>query len=105
MGKKLDLLVDELERYKIAVAGIQEIKQLGLNAWTAAKRYMLLHSGRPFLDVVTGRTSRGEGVSIVLNKKLLLLGGQLVHEEWRAVISRLVVARLKWTHKFWRRPK
>jgi len=80
VDRKLDLLVGELECYGIAVAGIKETKWFGSDVWPAAKGYMLLHSVRPTPDVVTGRISRGEGVSIVLNKKrrLLLLGGQLV---------------------------
>ena len=104
MNRKLDLLVDELERYGIAVAGIQEAKWFGSDVWPAAKGYMLLYSGRPTPDVLTGRISRGEGVGIVLNKKATAAwraGG----EEWRAVSSRLVMARLKWKNESRRRSK
>ena len=60
MDRKLDLLVGELERYGIAVAGNQESKCFRSDVWPAAKGYMLLHSGRPTPDAVTGRISRGK---------------------------------------------
>jgi len=37
VDRKLDFLVDELARYGIAVAGIQEIKWFWLDVWSAAK--------------------------------------------------------------------
>ena len=81
------------------MAGIQET---GLDVWPAAKRYTLLHSGRPTPDVVTGRNSRGVG--IVMNKKATAAWRE-ADEEWRAVSSRLVMARLTWTHKSRQRSK
>ena len=77
---------------------------VGSDVWPAAKGYMLLHSGRPTSDVVTGRISRGEGVGTVLNKKATA-AWRAAGEEWRAVSSRLVMAQLKWTHKSRQRSK
>jgi len=98
VDRKLDLLVGELERYGIAVAGNQETKWFGSDVWPAAKGYMLLHSCRPTPDAVTGGISRGESVGIVLNKKATA-AWRAAGEEWRAVSSRLVMAQLKWTCK------
>ena len=69
VDRKLDLLVGELARYKIAVAGIQETKWFGSDVWPATYGYMLLHSGRPTPNVETGEIVRGEGVGIVMNKR------------------------------------
>jgi len=79
--RKLDLLVGELEHYGIAVAEIQETKWFGSDVWPAAKGYMLLHSGRPTPNAVTGEISRGEGVGIVLNKKATA-AWRVADEEW-----------------------
>jgi len=65
VDRKLDLLVGELARYKIAVAGIQETKWFGSDVLPATKGCMLLHSGRPTPNVKTGEIIRGEGVGIV----------------------------------------
>ena len=102
VDRKLDLLVGELERYGIAVAGIQETKWFRSDVWPATK--VLLHSGRPTPDAVTGGISRGKGVSIVLNKKATAVW-RAAGEEWRAVSSRLVMTRLKGTRKSRRRSK
>ena len=45
--RKLDLLVHELQRYGVSIAGVQESKWFGVDVWTAADGYIFLHSGRP----------------------------------------------------------
>ena len=64
--RKLDLLVNELKKLNVAVAGIQETKWFGQNVWNAGG-YTLLHLGctlpgddEPLL--------RNEGVGIVLDQ-------------------------------------
>jgi len=42
VDRKLEFLVDELARYGIAVAGIQETKWFWLDVWSAAKGYILV---------------------------------------------------------------
>jgi len=96
VDRKLDLLVGELARYKIPVAGIQETKWFGSDFWLATNGYMLLHFGRPTPNIETGEIIRGKGVGIVMNKRAIA-AWRAAGEEWSAVSSRLVKARLKWT--------
>ncbi len=62
VDRKLDLLVKELERYGVSVAGIQESKWFGKDVWPAAANgHTFLHSARslpPSDDVAM----RNEGV-------------------------------------------
>ena len=44
VDRKLDLLMEELARYNVSVAGIQETKWFGRDVWTAGG-YTFLHSG------------------------------------------------------------
>ena len=44
VNRKLDLLVKELRKFGVAIAGIQETKWFGKNVWEA-DGYTLLHSG------------------------------------------------------------
>ena len=67
VDRKLDLLVRELKRYGVSVAGIQETKWFGNDVWVA-DGYTLLHSGRP-LPSKNDRAVRNEGVGIVLDTK------------------------------------
>ena len=46
VDKKLDLLVRELKRYGISIAGIQDTKLFGSDVWPA-DGYTFLHSGCP----------------------------------------------------------
>ena len=45
VDRKLDFLVKELRKLRVAVAGIQETKWFGQDVWNA-DGYTLLHSGR-----------------------------------------------------------
>ena len=103
VDRKLDLLVWELKRYGVSVAGIQESKWFGSNVWPAADGYTFLHSGRP-LPESGDATSRNEGVGILLDERATAAWRQ-GGEAWEAVSSRIVVARLKWVSKRQRRSK
>ena len=67
VDRKLDLLVGELQHYKVSVAGIQETKWFGAYVWPATCGYTMLHSGTGAVDVVAQR----EGVGIVLDKRTI----------------------------------
>ena len=49
VDRKLDLMVKELRRYRMSVAGIQETKWFGKDVWQA-DGYTFLHSGRPLCE-------------------------------------------------------
>ena len=59
VDRKLDLLVRELKRYGVSVAGIQETKWFGNDLWVA-DGYTLLHSGDLCLVKVTERLGMKE---------------------------------------------
>ena len=101
VDRKLDLLVGELKRYGISVAGIQETKWFGTDVWPAAKGFTFLHSGRP-LPANGEDAARNEGVGIMLDPKATIAWKE-AGEVWEAVNSRLVTARLKWVGKGQRR--
>ena len=68
VDRKLDLVAGELKRYGISVAGIQETKWFGTDAWPAAEGFTFLHSGRPLPDSNEDAV-RNEGVGIMLDPK------------------------------------
>ena len=58
--------MQELQRYEITIAGIQETKWFGCDVWPAGDGWCFLHSGRQLLS--SGEVAqRGEGVGILLN--------------------------------------
>lgn len=97
VDRKLDLLVEELKRYSISLAGIQETKWYGSDVWPAADGYTLLHSGRP-LPSTDERALRNEGVGILIDKAATE-AWRKAGESWEAISSRLVMARMKWVCK------
>ena len=101
MDRKLDLLVGELQRYGVSVAGIQETKWFGKDVWRAVEGFALLHSGRP-LPVNGEVPVRNEGVGITLDPQATA-AWRNAGEVWKAVNSRLVTARMKWVGKRQRR--
>ena len=101
VDRKLDLLVGEVKRYGILVAGIQETKWFGKDVWPAAEGFTFLHSGRP-LPANGEDAARNEGVGIMLNPKATAAWRD-AGELWKAVSSRIVTARLKWVGKGQRR--
>ena len=89
---KLDLLVKELKRYHVCVAGIQETKWFGKDVWSAVDCCTFLHSGRP-LPEGDAVMHRGEGVGIFLDSMASEAWRQ-AGEVWKAISSRIVLARL-----------
>ena len=101
VDRKLDLLVKELRRYGVSIAGIQETRWFGKDVWPAEDGCILLHSGRP-LPVSGDKALRNEGVGILLDGRASEAwreGGEV----WEAVSSRIVMARVKWIGRRWRR--
>ena len=94
VDRKLDLVVRELSRYRVSVAGIQESKWFGSDVWPA-DGYTFLHSGHP-LPSEHDRGTRNEGVGIALDEKATV-AWKNAGEVWEAVSSRIVMARLLWT--------
>ena len=97
VDRKLDLVVGELRRYKVSVAGIQESRWFGKDVWPAADGYTFLHSGRSVPehgDVA----ARSEGVGILLDEQATAAWRQS-GEVWKAVSSKIFMARLKWIVK------
>ena len=68
----------------------------GSDVWQAGT-YTLLHSGRP-LPSDSDRATRNEGVGIVLDEKASA-AWRNAGEQWEAVSSRLVTARLQWRRR------
>ena len=66
VDRKLDLLVGELQCYKVSVGGIQETKWFGADVWPAANGYILLHSGRP-APLPDDAVARREGIGLALD--------------------------------------
>ena len=93
VDRKLDLVVRELKRYGVAVAGIQESRWFGSDVWDAGE-YTFLHSGRPLPDAGASAL-RNEGVGIALDK-VATEAWKNAGEKWEAVSSRIVMARPKW---------
>ena len=94
VDRKLDLVVRELKRYGVAVAGIQESKWFGSDVWDAGE-YTFLHSGRPLPDA-SGCAARNESVGIALDK-MATEAWKNTGEKWEAVSSRIVTAQLLWS--------
>ena len=101
VDRKLDLVAGELKRYGISVAGIQETKWFGTDAWPAAEGFTFLHSGRPLPDSNEDAV-RNEGVGIMLDPKATV-AWRNAGEVWEAVSPRLATARLKWVARGQRR--
>ena len=76
------------------MAGIQETRWYGKDVWPATASCTFLHSGRP-LPEEDAVAYRGEGVGILLDNvapKAWKQGGEV----WKAVSSRIVMAKLHW---------
>ena len=101
VDRKLDLVVKELRRYRVSVAGIQETKWFGKDVWFA-DGYTFLHSGRP-LPSDRERATRNEGVGIALDQRATTAWKE-AGEMWEAVNSRIITARLKLAKSGQRQP-
>ena len=93
VDRKLDLVVREIKRYGISVAGIQESRWFGSDVWPAADGFTFLHSGRP-LPKDGEDARRNEGVGILLDGRATSAWKQ-GGEVWEAVSSRVIMVRLK----------
>ena len=80
----------------MSVADIQDTKLFRNNVWTA-DGYLFLHSGRPLL-VADEPAKRNKGVGIVLDKAAMEAWRES-GEEWEAVSSLIITARLKSARK------
>ena len=93
IDRKIDLLVGELRKYGVSVAGIKETKWFGKDVWPV-DGHTLLHSGHP-LPGGQERASKNEGAGIALDEKATVAWKD-AGEVWEAVSSRIISARLKW---------
>ena len=87
--RKVDLVVREMKRYNVKVAGLQETKWFGCDVYDVAG-CMVLTSGRPLPDTEDS-FQRGEGVALVLLDWAVEAwknGGR----QWKAWSSRIVTA-------------
>ena len=90
--RRIDIVVDELSRLKIEVAGLQETRWFGREVYSVGDS-IVLSSGRP-VPQEGESLPRGEGVAIVLSGRALQAwraGGS----QWQAVSPRIAVARLR----------
>ena len=94
--RRIDIVVDELRRLRIEVAGLQETLWFGRDIFSVADS-MVLTSGKK-LPGPDEEFRRGGGVAIVLRGRALSAwrsGGS----QWRPISSRLAVAQLQTEHK------
>ena len=92
IDRNVDLLVGELRKYDVSVAGIQETKWFRKDVWPS-DGYTFLHSGCP-LPGDQLRATRNEGVRIALDEKATVAWKD-AGEVWETVFSRIISARLK----------
>ena len=92
VDRKAALMVHELKKYGVSIAGISETKWFGKDLYDV-EGYMILHSGRPLPDDDSPMV-RNEGVGIVLDREMTAAWRE-AGEVWEAVSSRIVCARLK----------
>ena len=88
---KASMKVCKLKKYKVNAVGISETKWFG-QAIYQVEGYTILHSGRPVPDA--SPFLRNEGVGIVFDPALATAWKE-AGEEWKAVSSRIIKARLK----------
>ena len=90
--RRIDIVVDELHRLRIEVAGLQETLWFGRDIFSVADS-MVLTSGKK-LPGPDGEFRRGGGVAIVLRGRALS-AWRSVGSQWRPISSRLAVAQLQ----------
>ena len=90
--RKLDLLVNELARYRISIAGIQETKWFGSDIWPSGER-TFLHSDS-VLPANDDIPIRREGVDILLDGRATA-AWKAAGEMWATVSSHIIAATLK----------
>jgi len=89
---KVNLLVGELRRFDISIAGISETKWFGEGVYEV-DGFVLVHSGRP-VPADGEPVQRNEGVGILLNSTMAT-AWRNSGECWRAISSRIVSVRIQ----------
>ena len=92
VDRKLDILSNELRNFYFDVAGVQETCWFGNYVWPVSGGGVFLHTGRALPGEGEPRRRKG-GEGLLLNAKateLWRLGG----EQWKAISSRIVTARI-----------
>ena len=92
VDRKAALMVHDLKKYGVSIAGISENKWFGKDLYDV-EGYMILHSGRP-LPEYDSPMVWNEGVGIVLDREITAAWRE-AGEVWEAVSSRIICARLK----------
>ena len=90
--RKLDLMIKELKRFGVSIAGIQETNWFGSDIWSSGGG-TFLHS-RQAVPLSDAHYLRNKGVGIFLDEKASE-AWKLGEEVWKTVSSRTVTARLK----------
>ena len=93
VDRKTTLMVQELKRFGMNITGISETKWFG-EAVYDVEGYTILYSGRQ-VPTESHPADRNEGVGIVLDLQMTVVAWQNAGEVWKAISSRIVVARLK----------
>ena len=87
VDRKAALMVHELKKYGVSIAGISETKWFGKNLYDV-EGYVILHSGRPLPDDDSPMV-QNEGVGIVLGREMTAAWRE-AGQVWEAVSSRIV---------------
>ena len=90
--KKLDLLVKEHARYRISIAGMQEMKWFGSDIWPSGE-WTFLHSSQ-ILPADDDIAIRREDVGILLDGRATA-AWRAAEVMWTAMSSCILTARLK----------
>ena len=100
VDRKVELLVRELRRYRISIAGVSETKWFGNDIYSV-DGFTVLHSGRT--EPGHGQpVERGEGVAVILDEdasKAWSDGGL----EWKPISSRVIKVRLRFAGRWARK--
>ena len=92
VDRKAALMVHELKKYSVSIAGIRETKWFGKDLYDV-EGYIILHSGCPFPGDDSPMV-RNEGVGIMLDHEMTTAWRE-AWEVWEAVSLRIVCVRLE----------
>lgn len=94
--RKIDVVLTELDKYEIEVAGLQETKWFGKAMFRLCGTCVLSSGRAPPSDDEPCR--RGEGVALVLRRRAIAAWRQ-GGSQWRACSSRLLTVKLKFSKR------